>query len=77
MRQWNISPETYIKNTDEKITDPKYIQTSTGAVFKNDEDSVFRKVLANFYGQRKSAKDKMQDIEKDIFYLEELLKTKK
>lgn len=77
MRQWNISPETYIKNTDEKITDPKYIQTSTGAVFKNDEDSVFRKVLANYYGQRKSAKNKMQDIEKDIFYLEELLKTKK
>lgn len=73
MRQWNISPESYVMNTTDDVDPEKYIKTSSGAVFKNDEDSVFRTVLTNYYGMRKSAKGKMFEIEKEIAFLKEYI----
>ena len=74
MRQWNISPESYIHNTTEDVDPKKFIKTSSGAVFKNDEDSVFRTILANYYGKRKDAKKEMQQLEKEIAALKEYIK---
>jgi DNA polymerase elongation subunit (family B) len=74
MRQWNISPESYIHNTTEDVDPKKFIKTSSGAVFKNDEDSVFRTILANYYGKRKEAKNEMQQLEKEIAALKEYIK---
>jgi DNA polymerase elongation subunit (family B) len=68
MRQWNISPESYLRN----ITDPSQVNTekeilcSSGAVFKKDEDSVFRSILTDYYGRRKAAKRIYMDIEGEI-----------
>lgn len=74
MRQWNISPESYVMNTPENVDTKKFIKTSSGAVFKNDEDSVFRTILANYYGKRKEAKNEMQQLEKEIAALKEYIK---
>jgi DNA polymerase elongation subunit (family B) len=51
MRQWNISPESYLYNVgkEEEIDTTKYIKCSSGAVFKKDEDSVFKTILAEYY----------------------------
>jgi len=76
MRQWNISPENYVMNTDEDVDKEKYIKTSSGAVFKKEKDSVFRKILTEYYGKRKSTKQKMFQIEKEIAYLKEILEKK-
>lgn len=79
MRQWNISPENYMYNIDptkENRDDQEAgtIMTSTGAVFNDSEDSVFRTVLSDYYGQRKLAKGKMFELEKEIAYLKEYIK---
>ena len=73
MRQWNISPENYITNTKDEIDKEKYIKTSTGAVFENAEDSVFRTILTDYYGQRKEAKGEMFELEKEIDYLKKYI----
>lgn len=74
MRQWNISPEMYRGKNIELIDG--WIKTASGAVFDNRTDSVMRTILENFYAQRKVAKKKSFDIEKEIFYLEKIYKTK-
>ncbi len=74
MRQWNISPESYVMNTTEDVDTEKYIKTSSGAVFTNYEDSVFRTILTNYYGMRKDAKNKMQSLEREIAYLNEYIR---
>ena len=78
MRQWNISPENYMYNIDPTKEnrdgqETGTIMTSTGAVFKDDEDSVFRTILTDYYGQRKKAKGEMFQLEKEIAYLKEYI----
>jgi len=74
MKQWNISPEMYKgKNVELK---PGWIKTASGSVFDNNSDSVMRTTLEDFYAQRKVAKKKSFDIEKEIDELEHILKTK-
>jgi DNA polymerase elongation subunit (family B) len=76
MRQWNISPETYIgKNID--IPEGKdWINTASGAVFDNSKDSVMRTVLSSFYAKRKESKNKAFEIEKEIDNLTKILRDK-
>jgi len=80
MRQWNMSPESYLgkfeKNVgDEYELDPSKSYASSGAVFDASEDSVFRVMLDNLYGMRKSAKVIMQEIDIEIDELKKLKKT--
>jgi ABC-type enterochelin transport system substrate-binding protein len=76
MRQWNISPESYLYNVDknEEIDTTKYIKASSGAVFKKDEDSVFKTILAEYYGKRKVAKKAYMEIEEEIEQLQRYIK---
>jgi DNA polymerase elongation subunit (family B) len=76
MRQWNISPESYVRNINpgEEYDKTKFIKTSSGALFKNDEDSVFRVILSEYYEKRKDAKSKYMLIEEDIEYLKKYIK---
>jgi DNA polymerase elongation subunit (family B) len=76
MRQWNISPESYVKNIDitETFDATKYIKTSSGALFKKDEDSVFKTILADYYGKRKSTKKQYTEVEDEIEQLKKYLK---
>jgi hypothetical protein len=74
MRQWNISPESYIKNLapGEEIDLDKYIKTASGAVFSREE-SVFTSILVEYYGKRKQAKKISQDIEREIAELQKYI----
>ncbi len=75
MRQWNISPESYTKNitTGEEYDNTQYTKTSSGALFKRNEDSVFRTILSDYYGKRKIAKKEYLEIEKEIDELKKYL----
>jgi len=76
MRQWNISPESYLRN----VTDPTQVNLETeilcksGAVFKKTEDSVFRTILSDYYGRRKVAKKAYLQIEEEIDKLKQYIK---
>lgn len=76
MRQWNISPESYVKNVvaGEEYDTEKYTKTSSGALFKKDEDSVFRTILADYYGKRKTSKKSYMEIEEEIEQLKKYIK---
>lgn len=73
MRQWNISPESYITNTTDDIDMNEFVKTSSGAVFSKKEDSVFRTILTDYYSQRKAAKKVMESAEEDIEALKKYL----
>jgi DNA polymerase elongation subunit (family B) len=76
MRQWNISPESYVKNIapGEEYDKDTMLKCSSGALFRNDEDSVFRSILADYYAQRKVAKGAYMAIEDEIEQLKEYIK---
>jgi DNA polymerase elongation subunit (family B) len=75
MRQWNISPESYIRNIDlgEEYDSEKYVKTSSGALFDKTEDSVFRSILAEYYAKRKAAKGEYMSIEEEIEQLKKYI----
>ena len=74
MRQWNISPESFKgKNVDLK---PGWIKTASGSIFDNSEDSVMRTILTDFYGKRKTNKNKSFELEKEIYVLQKALMSK-
>lgn len=81
MRQWNMSPESYlgnIKELGEQVKDdPNIITSKTGACFDAREDSLFRLILTNYYGQRKGAKKVMFMAEEEIARLKKLKEGKK
>lgn len=74
MRQWNISPENYVKNIapGEEVDTDKYIKTASGALFTK-ENSVFKSILEDYYGQRKAAKAIAQEIETEIAELQKYI----
>ena len=80
MRQWNMSPESYlgnIKELGEQVkNDPNIITSKTGACFDATEDSLFRSILTNYYGQRKEAKKVMHAAEEEIARLSKIKEAK-
>jgi DNA polymerase elongation subunit (family B) len=89
MRQFNISPESYLGKLGEeedqsifKVQKKKIenieekIVCANGAIFDTNE-SVLRKVLDYFYDKRKKAKLESYEIEKEIDVLKKILETKK
>lgn len=76
MRQWNMSPENYLGKTDKvpKTLEELISYAASGAMFNMNEDSAFRIILTDFYGQRKSAKHVMEAIEMEIDKLEHMKK---
>jgi len=77
MRQWNISPETFLgKNFDADQQNENVIVTASGAAFDNSSDSVMRTILTEFYQKRKDSKKKAFEIEKEIDFLKKALRNK-
>jgi|694.fasta_scaffold08991_9 DNA polymerase elongation subunit (family B) len=75
MRQFNISPETYLGKRDD-LEGEEYIRTATGAVFDAKTDSVSRHFLTNLFNRRVQSKEEAKDIEKAIEKLKNLQKQK-
>jgi DNA polymerase elongation subunit (family B) len=69
MRQYNISPESFITKTQDKTKldeyrkDPKYIVSVTGAVY-DSEVSVLKEILTDLYSKRKFNKNRHLEIER-------------
>lgn len=82
MRQINISPEVFVEKLsdqneiEEKRKDKSLIVSSTGAVFKNNGDSILKQVLGELYGQRKTFKKRHLFLEIELVKLKEQLKNK-
>jgi len=74
MRQWNMSPESFIKKEKKKRNEYEdaYTYSSSGGIFDNKEDSVFRVMLSKYYGKRKDAKNKKEDVEHEIDELKKM-----
>ena len=70
MRQYNVSPESFINKLpegskiDEYRNNEDYIVSVTGAVYDNKEISVLKEILTNLYSQRKVFKNRHLEIER-------------
>ena len=72
MRQFNVSPESFVL----KVSDPtkmekykedsSYIASVNGAVYNNKEISVLKEILTNLYTERKLNKNKHLEIERKL-----------
>lgn len=74
MRQWNMSPETFLGKETKKPDMENITYSASGAYFDDSKDSIFRKVLTNYYGKRKNVKREMFAVNQEI---EELKRIKK
>jgi DNA polymerase elongation subunit (family B) len=72
MRQFNISPESFVKKSNkEEVLEPyrknkDYIVAVNGAVYKADKESALTTILSDLYGKRRFYKDKYLEIEKQL-----------
>jgi len=73
MRQWNMSPESFIKKDLSENENLNYTQAVNGVIFDNSKDSVFKTILTNLYNQRKEAKIIGMEIESEIEKLKNML----
>lgn len=70
MRQYNISPESFIKKEKDQEQyeayqkDPSKIACVTGTIYDNSSVSVMKEIMTNLYGKRKVHKKLYLDIEK-------------
>ena len=76
IRQWNISPDVYIKKDPNAKLRDDIIKTATGAIFKKNQDGVLRTLLSEFFANRKKAKISAGIIEEEIDYLKKVVQTK-
>jgi len=70
MRQFNVSPESFVMKTSDHSTLEKYknnedfIVSVTGAIYDNREISVLKEILTNLYSERKRNKNRHLEIER-------------
>jgi DNA polymerase elongation subunit (family B) len=76
MRQFNISPESFIKKakSEEVLTnyksDKDYLVAVTGAIYDKKEESVLKAILDDLYSKRKIYKNRYLLIEQKISEVE-------
>lgn len=75
IREFLISPETYIKNVDPGYK-PKEdeIITASGALYKKDPNAIIPSILTYYFAERKKAKNDMKQADTELQYFEEILK---
>lgn len=61
MRQFNISPDTFVTKDKNYIPNEHEIKCSSGAVYQKDFEGFIPKILTDFYKQRKAYKKEMMD----------------
>jgi DNA polymerase elongation subunit (family B) len=72
MRQFNVSPESFITKTQDQTKleahkqDQSYIVSTTGAIYNNKEVSVLKEILTNLYSERKTNKNRHLEIERKL-----------
>lgn len=73
MRQFNISPENFIKKDKSYIPKADELKCVSGAVFKNDKKYMLPEILDDFYAKRKSYKKEMKIASQELAELEKIL----
>jgi DNA polymerase elongation subunit (family B) len=73
IRQFNISPDTFMGKDINYQRKEDEIKTISGAVYTRQFDGFVPKILTDFYKQRKMFKKEMQIAEKEMGELEEIL----
>lgn len=73
IRQFNISPDTFLGMDYSGIREEDKIKTISGAVYERNRDGFVPNILTDFYKQRKMFKKEMQIAEKEKGELEEIL----
>ena len=78
MRQWNVSPDTYLgfekDLSDDTIKDS--IRSANKTVFKKDKGILYQ-ILTDIYKRRKEEQKKALDLEKEINIIEKIINKKK
>ena len=59
MRQFNISPDTFITKDKERTPNTKEIKCCSGATYSKEFEGFIPKILTDFYTQRKVYKKEM------------------
>jgi len=77
MRQFNMSPDTFIKKDKNHRRQPDEIVCVNGSVYTKKFRGFIPKILDDFYAKRKSYKKKMIEAEETKYELQEILKSRK
>lgn len=73
MRQFNISPDTFITKDKNYIPGPDEMKTTSGAVYKRNVQGILPKILTDVYNQRKAYKKEMKIALSEMHELEHIL----
>ena len=76
MRQFNISPDTFIKKDKDKsrkTTKPDQIKCCTGATYMRNVEGFMPKILTDFYKKRKGYKKEMKAVDSELKVLKDAL----
>lgn len=76
MRQFNISPDTYVKKDKDYIPKADEIKCASGAVYKRNEEGILPKILTNFYNQRKAYKKEMKIATQEMYDLMDIYESR-
>jgi len=76
IRQWNLSPDVFIKKDKNFKVTSETITTASGAVFRKNEDGVLKTLLTDLFNRRVKAKHTAGEVETEINYLETIIKNK-
>jgi DNA polymerase elongation subunit (family B) len=79
MRQFNMSPETFIRRLSpaEAATyrpQPNEIITKSGSLFRKDREGLIPAILTKFFMGRKQSKNIRKDVDTEVEILEEIMK---
>lgn len=77
MRQFNISPDTYITKDINRPKNEHEIKTCTGATYTKDFEGMLPKILTSYYKQRKVYKKEMQIAIQEKYDLMAILERRK
>lgn len=76
MRQFNISPDTFIKKDKDKsrkTTKPDQIKCCTGATYMRNVEGFMPRILSDFYKKRKGYKKEMKAVDDEVAHLKQIL----
>ena len=73
MRQFNISPDTFLFKDKNYVPKENEIKCSNGSVYKNDVEGFIPKILGDFFAKRKAYKKQMTQAQKEKYRLIDIL----
>ena len=77
MRQFQISPESFIKKDINYIPKEDEIKTTSGAVYKKDPNAIVPAILTTYYAKRKAAKNDRKEADQEMEDLKHILEKRK